>query len=370
MRRFASFFKRNDKSDVTGAPTSGDARSHLPAQSPSVKKQSRLFRSFSSKALQPATIRNPPTPLPQPPRQAYSSSSSSTDSPAPTTPDDDSETGPSIPSRSSHQWSDRKLSLPLPVAGGSLDWDPHHNPSLGRPPIPPTANSFDSEDLDDGSSMISSSSSVSPPPSVSPHAYLHSLTTYALTPTFSAPPLLHLPNVPQFPRSTNFISTLSHQESMATTLHRVRILRRLARRDLTVSEDRSVASFTSRRSLPAKSQFLLSKPDNGATRDVKRVSNVSRGLKQWISRPCFEDRTSVYTLGPSGRPDDIIVHNVAGGTFGVAALEVSETIELLAGSNVEEQSETPWLPTLSSSSTTDLQLPAPCKCHILFHVEA
>jgi hypothetical protein len=73
--------------------------------------------------------------------------------------------------------------------------------------------------------------------------------------------------------------------------------------------------------------------------------------------------------GPSGRPDDIIVHNVSGGALGVAALEVSETIELLAGYNVEEQSEAPWLPTLSSSSTTDLRLPAPGKRHHLSHLK-
>lgn len=72
----------------------------------------------------------------------------------------------------------------------------------------------------------------------------------------------------------------------------------------------------------------------------------------------------VYALGPSGLPDDIVVHNVAGGTLGVEALEVSEAIEVLAGYNVEERSEVPWLPTLSSPSTTDFQLPAPGKRHV------
>jgi hypothetical protein len=78
---------------------------------------------------------------------------------------------------------------------------------------------------------------------------------------------------------------------------------------------------------------------------------------------------SVYVLGPSERSDDIVVRNVAGGALGVAALEVSEAIEVLAGYNVEEQSETPWLPTLSSSSATDLQLPAPGKRHNLLNVK-
>lgn len=75
----------------------------------------------------------------------------------------------------------------------------------------------------------------------------------------------------------------------------------------------------------------------------------------------------VYTPGPSGQFDDIAVHNVSGGALGVAALEVSETVELLAGYNVNERSETLWLPALSSSSTTDLRLPAPGKCHDPFH---
>jgi hypothetical protein len=165
----------------------------------------------------------------------------------------------------------------------------------------------------------------------------------------------------------NFVSSLPYQETMASTLHKTRILRRLARRDLTVSEARSVASFTSRRTLPVKSQVFLSKFDDSPASNARRISNVSRGLKQWSSRPCFEDRMFVYTPGPSGRFDDIAVHNVSGGALGVAALEVSESIELLAGYNVNERSETPWLPILSSPSTTDLHSPAPGKCHHLFH---
>lgn len=369
MRRFAAIFKRNDKSDPTPVSPTSDARSGLPTKSTSVKKQSRFFRSLSAKAVLQTTTRNPPPAVPQLPLQAYSSSSSSTDSPAPATPDDDSETSPSISHRRSGQWSDRKLAPSLPVTGGSLGWDPHshHNPSLSLPQIPTIAKSHESEDLDDGSSTTSSSPSVSSPPSVSPHISLHSLTTYALAPAFSAPPLLHLPNVPLFPRSSNFASSLPHQETMASTLHRTRLLRRLTRHDLTASEERSIATLTSRRASSTKSQILLPKPEDGAVSDAKRLSNVSQGLKRWISRPCFEDRTSVYTLGPSGRPDDVVVRNVAGGALGVAAIEVSEAIEVLAGYNVDEQSEIPWLPTLSSSSTTDLQIPAQGKRHNSSH---
>lgn len=156
---------------------------------------------------------------------------------------------------------------------------------------------------------------------------------------------------------------------MASTLHRAEILRRLAHNDLTVSEERSIAFFTPRRATPTKSQFLLSKSDEGPVSDVRGLSNVSQGLKRWISRPCFEDRMAVYTPGPSGRFDDVVVHHVSGGALGVAALEISGTIEVLAGYNVEEQSESPWLPTLSSS-VTDLHSPTPGECHSLFHLWA
>ena len=354
MRRIAALFKRNDKPAVATTPPN-DAR---PSKSTSVKKPSRFFRSLSLKAVQPPVVREPPPSIPQPP-PASSSSSSSTDSPAPATPDDDSEIGPSASHRRSGQWSDRKLPLPLPAAAGSSGWDPPQSRSLSIPSIPPITKSLESGDVDDCSST-SSSLSISPPPPVSPHASLHSLTTCALAPMFSAPPLLYLPDAPMFPRSTSLVSSLPHQETMVSTLHRTRILRRLARRDLTASEERSVASFTSRRASSAKSQFLSSNFDDGPVRDARRVSNVSHGLKQWISRPCFEDRMSVYTPDPS-RQADILVHKVSGGALGVAALEVSVPIELLAGYGLMEKSETPWPSIFSSSSTADLRLPAPGK---------
>ncbi|KAF9780121.1 hypothetical protein BJ322DRAFT_1112797 [Thelephora terrestris] len=356
MRRFAALFKRNDMSSSTtvSSTSSDETRPPQTAKQPSVKKPSRFLRSLSVKAIKQAAIREPPPPFPQPPLQASSFSTSSTDSPTPATPDDDSEFAG--PRRNSNQWPERKLAMPPPVVGGSLGWDPRQNSFQSLPAIPTVTKSLDSEELDDGSSTTSSSPSVSPPLSVSPLKSLHSFTTNALAPAFSAPPLLYLPNVPLFPRSANLVSSLHHQETVASMFLRTRMLRRLERRDLTVSDERSIASFTSNRSLPATSQPPVSRLDDGPVCDLKRVSNISQGLKRWISRPCFEDRMSVYIPGPSGRSDDVILHHVSGGAFGVAALEVSQSIEVLAGYNVAEQSETPWLPTLSSSSTTDFQL--------------
>ena len=376
MRRFASLFKRNDRPDVTPVPSTSNARPNFSSKSTSFKKRSGFFKSLSVKAVHQAAIRElSPSAAAQQSPHAYSSSSSSTDSPAPATPDDDSEIDPSASRRGSNQWPDGKLSSPLSVTGGSLGWEPYNNTPPSIPPVPAIAGSSGSEELDDidESSMTSSSFTVSSPlPAVTSHTSLHSLTTSALSPSFSAPPLLHQPNVPLFPRSANLISTLPYRETMASTLHRTQILRRLTRRNLTASEERSVSAFTSRRVSPVKSQLLLSKSNAGPVSacDVKRVSNISQGLKQWVSRPCFEDRVSVYTLGPSGRSDDIIMHSVSGGALGVAALEVSAAIEVLAGCDVEEQSETPWLLTLSSSSTTDLRLPASGKRHHSSHAES
>ena len=354
MRRLASLFKRNDKS-ASISSSSTDSRPDRTTKLPSAKSHSRLFKSLSVRTVKPAAIREPSPQLSQPPLHASSLSTSSTDSPSPATPDDDYEFAPNGSHRNSNQWPERKLVLPLPTSGASFDW----NPSLSLPPISIVSDPSDPKD-DDGSSTTSSSPSVSSP--VSPHQSLQSLTTCALAPTFSAPPLLYLPNVPLFPRSINSLSSLPHQETVAARLFRTQMLRRLQRRDLSVSEERSIASFTSHRSFSVKSQFpLVSKLDNGPVSDLKRVSNVSQGLKQWVSRPCFEDRVSVYTPGPSGRPDDIIERNVSGGVLGVAALELSEIVQVLAGHNVQEQSELPWLPALSSSSTTDLELSNPGK---------
>lgn len=359
MRRFVSLFKRNDKSDsTTVSSTSTDSRPHRTTKPPSVKKQSRFLRTLSVKSVKPGLIREPPPAIPQPPLQASSFSTSSSDSPAPATPDDDSEFAPNGFHRNSNQWSERKLTLPLSGAGGSLGWDLHQTSFQTLPPIPTVAKPSDFEDLDNGSSGTSSPASVSPPLPVSPDISLHSFTTYALSPSFSAPPLLYLPNVPLFPRSANSVSSLPHREGMASTLFRTQMLRRLERHDLTVSEERSIAPFASSRSLPAKSQFLPSKLDDGPVCDLKRVTNVSQGLKQWVSRPCFEDRMFVYTPGSSGRPDDVIVCNVSGGVFGVEALEVSEAVEILAGYGVREQSEPPQSSSLSSS-TTDLRVSKP-----------
>lgn len=364
MRRFVALFKRNDKSSsTTVSSNSTDTGPDRTTKSSSVKKPSRFLRSLSVKSVKPAVIREQPPAVPQPPPHASSFSTSSSDSPAPATPDDDSEFASSGFHRNSSQWSERKLALPNTVTGGSLGWDLRQTTSPTLRPIPAVAKSSDSEGLDDGSSDASSPLSLSSPLPVSPHKSLHSFTIYALAPAFSAPPLLYLPNVPLFPRSANPVSSLPHQETMASTLFRTQMLRRLDRHDLTVPEERSIATFTSSRSQPIKSQFLLSKLDDGPVCDLKRVSNVSQGLKQWVSRPCFEDRVSVYTPGPSGRPGDVVVCNVSGGILGVAALEVSEAIEILAGDNIEEQSETPWLPALSSSSTTDFRLPKPGKRH-------
>lgn len=66
------------------------------------------------------------------------------------------------------------------------------------------------------------------------------------------------------------------------------------------------------------------------------VSLHSSGLENWVSRPCFEDRLQLWTRSDSG---EIIRTRIPGSHFGVAALEFSESLELLAGTLPESDED-------------------------------
>jgi hypothetical protein len=69
-------------------------------------------------------------------------------------------------------------------------------------------------------------------------------------------------------------------------------------------------------------------PEEGARYDLKHVRSSSVGLKQWIARPYFEGRFLVSVPDEAGT---VVWTTIKGSGFGVWALEVSETIELMAG---------------------------------------
>jgi hypothetical protein len=102
-----------------------------------------------------------------------------------------------------------------------------------------------------------------------------------------------------------------------------RLLQRLER--LSVDDAAVILPFGSR-SLPATIQAPI-RPDYEACfpSNTTLVFRASPGLRRWISRPCFEDRFSVFL--PS---DDGVRQSPVTSTLAVAALEYSDSLDILA----------------------------------------
>ncbi|KAI9063269.1 hypothetical protein FKP32DRAFT_1676681 [Trametes sanguinea] len=341
MRRIAAVFasKRSDRSDAassTAASSSAPERasssaSHKNQQQQPVKPHTRFFRSISrkSKPVDPVVNRLNSSDLHPP-------SSSSSSSGAPTTPDDDH--GSLLRAPVSKAW----LTLPHPAdppSPGSFlhppehhDRPPFHSPARARAP-PSRQSTLDTED--DSSEESSVAPDLSRPlerstPLAAP-AYLLALTSNNLRPPFAPPPLLHVPGCPLFPRSCNPRRSLPHEDSLESAMHRRRLRRRLERGDLSPSENRSIASFAGRRTA-LKERLSLHLDDNAV--DYRHIKPTSAGLRKWADRPCFEDRLQVLLAEdvPSTTTDEPVWTRVAPATgFGVAALEYSVALEMLAG---------------------------------------
>ncbi|KAI0375613.1 hypothetical protein BV20DRAFT_5422 [Pilatotrama ljubarskyi] len=348
MRRIAAVFasKRSDRSDAassTAASSNLDHSSSSQKQSSTVKPHTRFFRSISRKSKPVDPILNHISSS-----DLHPPSSSSSSSGAPTTPDDDH--GSLLRAPVSKAWH----SLPHPVDPHTPS-PSHHLPGQtaphdrapfhSSPPTFPTPSSQSTLDTEDDSSEESSvAPDLSRPPEraappLDAPAYLLTLTSNSLRPPFAPPPLLHVPACPLYPRSSNPRRALSYRDSLESTLHRTRLQRRLQRGDLTPSERRSIASFAGRRAAPRDRPSLLL--DDNAV-DHTHVKPFSAGLRKWADRPCFEDRLQVLlaeNLPPAGLDADAELPwtRVAPATgFGVAALEYSVALEMLAGLYEEE----------------------------------
>lgn len=68
-------------------------------------------------------------------------------------------------------------------------------------------------------------------------------------------------------------------------------------------------------------------PEEGERYDLTHVRSFSVGLKRWIARPYFEERSIVSVPDETGT---VVWTTIKGSGFGVWALEVSETLELMA----------------------------------------
>jgi hypothetical protein len=112
-------------------------------------------------------------------------------------------------------------------------------------------------------------------------------------------------------------------------MHKAALLRKLE--SLTSAEERSIAPLGAQ-------PVILVKEAQARNFDIdtwpkpQLIRESSGGLGNWVARPCFEDRVVVWTR--QERSGQIVSSDVAGSQFGVAALEFSESLQILAG----------WLP--------------------------
>ncbi|KAI6163015.1 hypothetical protein EDD17DRAFT_1476731 [Pisolithus thermaeus] len=180
-----------------------------------------------------------------------------------------------------------------------------------------------------------------------------------------SPPLLEAPEFVAFPRSCNPCRRLRRKETLESRLHKNALLSRLDK--LSPPELSSIAAWSTR-TVAAK------KPSHDPLHDffpaTGAIARHSEGLRAWVSRPYYEERVYVWARDGKG---DIACSRVAGPQLGVAALEYSDVLDVLAGTLPEPPDEplrapavyTPPVESLSGSpellplpSTTSALLPA------------
>jgi hypothetical protein len=356
MRRIASVLsaRQSDKPDrrhppddlAPPPPTTGAPANSSPHGQPHRKPSRRFFGTLARISVSTERPKRPSA-LSEP---AHSSSASSTGSVSLRTPDDDRighlapHDGRSPGRRAWIPWlTPKKSDMQVPLQRPSSFWSDSLSPipSPTAPPVPSRGMSgqpteSDEDTSEESSSSESEASSLSPStpaksdlvnPQLPSIDFLKTLTTNNVPPSFSSPPLLNRPNAPAFPRSMNRSRSLHFRATMESTMHRNRLLHYLQRGHLTATDRRIFEAIGSRTSSAARRKTLV-QPEEGERYDFKHLRSSSLGLKQWIARPYFEERFVAWVPDEAGT---VVGTTVNGSGFGVWALEVSETIELMAG---------------------------------------
>ena len=354
MRGLSAVFgpKPSDKS-LAGPDSSINGNDFQPRSSlHNSKKPSRIFGTLSRKTNAHLVGAKDP---------ALSSSSSSSGTNSLRTPGDDEALGRNNNKVPWLPWLGRKKSGIVKKPDVHQEqWQPpqSHHPPLVLRPLPQPADETDDEsssDSEDESEGASASADL-PTVTITPltlakcRANLRALIANSLQPPFSPPPVLHVPGQPIFPRSCNPRRSLYKQETLETRMHRNQILRRLDRQRLTRTQELSISSFGMLPTLTIKRPSL--QLDDEAVSDSFQIRTYSQGLQRWALRPCFEDRVAVYTAEPG--TGNVLCTRVAGPSFGVAALEISEALDVLAGAIVEESD----LESPSINNNSSLHIPA------------
>lgn len=148
----------------------------------------------------------------------------------------------------------------------------------------------------------------------------------------TSPPLFHLSGAISFPRSCHNSRRLRRRETLESELHKKSLLARLDR--LSPSAESAIVPLASK-SLSPKSETQPNFQDD-VFPPADSVSFHNSALENWVLRPCFEDRLQLWSHSDSG---EIIRTRIPGSLLGVAALEFSESLELLAGTLLERDGD-------------------------------
>ena len=352
MRRIASVLsgRRTDTDRPDRHHPPDDAHPVPPTNSsPSSQPRKRSSRRFFATLTRITVSTERPTTTTSDP--AHSSSTSSTGSVSLRTPEDDRtgslvhHGGPSLSGRKAWiPWLTPKVldpqSQPRRPSSYWSDLSSAPSPTVLPAPskiIPDQATESEEDTSEESSSSESevNSPSLSAPTAgpdsvdrpLTPIGFLKAFTANNIPPPFSTPPLLHYPDAPIFPRSSNRSRPLPFRETMESTMHKKRLLHQLQQCRLTPADQRLLATIGSRAPSASRRRALV-QPEEGERYKLKHVRPSSHGLKQWMARPYFEDRSILWVPDEAGT---VVWTTVKGSGFGVWALEVSETLELIAG---------------------------------------
>ncbi|KAL4081674.1 hypothetical protein V8B97DRAFT_71996 [Scleroderma yunnanense] len=315
MRRFASVFaSRRDRPD---APSNVSSTNSSQPQAP---KKPCGFPSLARRATQPSL----------PPLIPNSSSSSSSGSTL-RTPDD------ALPRRPSKKgswksWLGAKKHDDLTgdeIRHHHLASHPPSNMALSPPRIDPCnveTDDTDSSPSEEGSEHSENMLPCAHSPSQIARARANAriMIMNSLIQQFTSPPLLDAAEFAPFPRSCSPYQRLPRRDTLESKLHKRALLSRLDR--LSPSEESLVAKWLSK--TVVTTQKTTRDPLNDFFPDASALRQRSKGLRSWISRPYYEERVDVWTWEESG---NVVCSPVAGPRFGVAALEYSEVLDVLAG---------------------------------------
>ncbi|KAJ3799106.1 hypothetical protein GGU11DRAFT_743704 [Lentinula aff. detonsa] len=186
---------------------------------------------------------------------------------------------------------------------------------------------------------------ITPASQFKAQAVLQALIQNSLVDRTSSAPFVLQPGAPLYPRSCNHSRSLSNSNSLARTVHKRRMLQRLQNANLTPPNVEEIITFSTRDVPRIEAPIHFDMINEKAPSTFDRTASFSVGLRNWINRPPFEDRFSVWSA-VDGNITCQRVSNTPG--FALAALEFSEAIEAKADLFGEP---------LPSQSSVELQVP-------------